>query len=370
MYVLARRFRDAVAVFSSLPRSAAASALPWNWLIRGFTAASHHSLSVLFYLKMWSHHAAPRPDGHTLPYVVKSCAALGAIALGRLVHRTAREIGLGGDVYVGSALIKMYADVGLLSDARVVFDAMTERDSVLWNVMMDGCIKGGDVSAAVGLFRHMRTSGCKPNFVTLACFLSVCATEADLLSGVQLHSLAVKCGLEPEVAVANSLLSMYAKCGCLDDSSKLFDLMPRDDLVTWNGMISGCVQNGLLDEALGLFYDMQESGVRPDSVTLVSLLPALADLNGFKQGKEIHGYIIRNCVHMDVFLVSASVDIYFKCRDVRMAQNVYAAARAIDVVIGSAMVSGYVLNGMSQEAVQMFQYLLEQCIKPNAVTGC
>jgi pentatricopeptide repeat protein len=213
----------------------------------------------------------PRPDGHTFPCVVKSCAALRAIALGRLVHRTAREIGLGGDVYVGSALIKMYADAGLLSDARKVFDAMTERDCVLWNVMMDGCIKSGDVSAAVELLQTMRASGCKPNFVTLACFLSVCATEADLVSGVQLHSLAVKCGLEPEVAVANTLLSMYVKCGCLDDAWRLFDLMPRDDLVTWNGMISGCVQNGLLEEALGLFCDMQESGVRTDSVTLVRL---------------------------------------------------------------------------------------------------
>ncbi|GJM96819.1 hypothetical protein PR202_ga13687 [Eleusine coracana subsp. coracana] len=76
MYVLARRFRDAVAVFSSLPRGAAASSLPWNWLIRGFTAAGNHRLAVLFYLKMWSHPAAPLPDGHTLPYVVKSCAAL------------------------------------------------------------------------------------------------------------------------------------------------------------------------------------------------------------------------------------------------------------------------------------------------------
>ncbi|CAD6214866.1 unnamed protein product [Miscanthus lutarioriparius] len=286
MYVLSRRFHDAVAVFSALPRAAAGSSLPWNWLIRGFTAAGHHSLAVLFYVKMWTHPAAPRPAAHTLPYVVKSCAALGAVSLGRLVHSTARAIGIASDVYAGSALIKMYSDAGFLRDARDAFDGMPWRDCILWNVMMDG----------------------------------------------------------------------------------LFELMPQDDLVTWNGMISGCVQNGLLDEALGLFCNMQRSGARPDSVTLVSLLPALTDLNGLKQGKEVHGYIIRNCVHMDAFLVSALVDIYFKCRDVRMAQNVYDAARTIDVVIGSTMISGYVLNGMSEEALQMFRYLLEQCIKPNDVT--
>ncbi|KAL5211022.1 hypothetical protein ABZP36_006645 [Zizania latifolia] len=367
MYILARRFHDAVAVFSSVPPAAAASALPWNWLIRGFTMAGHYRPALLFYLKMWVHPSAPLPDGHTFPYVVKSCAALGAIALGRLVHRTARTLGLDCDMFVGSALIKMYADGGLLWDARQVFDGMSERDCVLWNVMMDGYVKAGDVPTAAGLFRNMRGSGCTPNFATLACFLSVSATEADLLSGVQLHSLAVKCGLEPEVAVANTLVSMYAKCRCLDDAWRLFDLMPHDNLVTWNGMISGCVQNGLIDHALLLFCDMQKTGIRPDSVTLVSLLPALTALNGFKQGKEIHGYIVRSCVHMDAFLVSALVDNYFKCRDVRMAQIVYDSAKAIDVVIGSTMISGYTLNGMSEEAVKMFRYLLEKRIKPNAV---
>jgi pentatricopeptide repeat protein len=261
----------------------------------------------------------------------------------------------------------MYADAGLLLGAREVFDGMTERDCVLWNVMMDGYVKAGDVASAVGLFKAMRASGCDPNFATLACFLSVCAAEADMISGMQLHTLAVKYGLEPEVAVSNTLVSMYAKCQCLDDAWKLFGLMPRDDLVTWNGMISGCVQNGLVDDALRLFCDMQKSGIQPDSVTLASLLPALTDLNGFKQGKEMHGYIIRNCTHVDVFLVSALVDIYFKCRDVRMAQHVFDATKTIDVVIGSTMISGYVLNGMSEAAVEMFRYLLELGIKPNAV---
>ncbi|KQK12902.2 hypothetical protein BRADI_1g06766v3 [Brachypodium distachyon] len=270
-------------------------------------------------------------------------------------------------MYVGSALIKMYADAGLLDGAREVFDGMDERDCVLWNVMMDGYVKAGDVASAVGLFRVMRASGCDPNFATLACFLSVCAAEADLLSGVQLHTLAVKYGLEPEVAVANTLVSMYAKCQCLEEAWRLFGLMPRDDLVTWNGMISGCVQNGLVDDALRLFCDMQKSGLQPDSVTLASLLPALTELNGFKQGKEIHGYIVRNCAHVDVFLVSALVDIYFKCRDVRMAQNVFDATKSIDVVIGSTMISGYVLNRMSEAAVKMFRYLLALGIKPNAV---
>ncbi|KAI5003352.1 hypothetical protein ZWY2020_030512 [Hordeum vulgare] len=318
MYVLTRRFRDAVAVFSSLPRAAASSALPGT----GSSAGSPWRAPPVGRALLRQDVGPPSAPRRTHPplrrQVVRRARAL---ALNRLVHRTAQTLGLDRDMYVGSALIKMYADAGLLGRA-LVFDGMAERDCVLWNVMMDG---------------------------------------------VQIHTLAVKYRLEPEVAVANTLVSMYAKCQCLDDAWRLFDLMPRDDLVTWNGMISGCVQNGLVDDALRLFCDMQKSGLQPDSVTLASLLPALTDLNGFKQGKEIHGYIVRNCVHLDVFLVSALVDIYFKCRDVRMAQNVFDATKTIDVVIGSTMISGYVLNGMSEGAVKMFRYLLEVGIKPNAV---
>lgn len=363
MYVLCRSFSDAKDVFFRLEK---VSPLPWNWMIRGFTMVGWFNLALLFYFKMWF--VGALPDKYTFPYVIKSCCNLSAVRLGRLIHKTICLMGLETDLFVGSSLIKMYAEGNFIDEARKVFDQMPERDCVLWNVMIDGYVRNGDRENAVALFNSMRREGTRPNSVALAGMLSICAAEAMLKYGFQLHGLTIRCGLDMEASVANTLLAMYSKCRCFTDMSKLFDLMSQTDLVAWNGMISGYVQNGLRDEALDLFYRMQAAGIKPDSITLASFLPAFSDLAGLKQGKEIHSYIIRNGVCMDAFLKSALIDIYFKSKDVRMAQKVFYATGAMDVVICSAMISGYVLNGMNHDALEMFRWLLEARLKPNAVT--
>ncbi|XP_077242865.1 tetratricopeptide repeat (TPR)-like superfamily protein [Tasmannia lanceolata] len=363
MYILCKSFLDAKNMFYRLERQ---YSLPWNWMIRGFTMMGWFKFALLFYFKMLG--GGVSPDRYTFPYVIKACYSLYAVTLGRFIHGTIEMMGLEMDVFVGSSLIKMYAENDCISEARRVFDNMPQRDSVLWNVMVNGYVKNRDFNEALGLFWAMRRSETQPNSVTFACILSVCASEAKLEYGAQLHGLAIRCGIDLEASVANTLLAMYAKCQCLVDARKLFDTMPQKDLVTWNGMISGYVQNGFKDEALDLFCEMQSVGVKPDPITFASFLPSFSGSAGLKQGKEIHGYIVRNGVLLDAFLKSALIDIYFKCRDVDMACKVFDRTGTVDVVIFSAMISGYVLNGLSNEALEMFRWLLREQIKPNSVT--
>ncbi|XXG74597.1 hypothetical protein AAC387_Pa07g3278 [Persea americana] len=362
MYVLCRSIADAKNVFLRIEKW---RSLPWNWMIRGFTMMGFFEFALLFYFKMLG--VGVSPDRYTFPYVIKSCYNLSAVKLGRLIHRTICSMGLEMDVFVGSSLIKLYAENGSIEDARKVFDKMPVRDSVLWNVMVHGYVTSGSASEALKLFSVMRKSE-KPNSVTFASVLSVCASEGKDEYGSQLHGLAIRCGLDLESSVANTLLSMYSKCQCLPDARKLFDMMSGTDLVTWNGMIAGYVQNGFKDEALDLFCKMQSAEVKPDSITFASFLPLFSDSTCLKQGKEIHGYIVRNRVCLDAFLKSALIDIYFKCRNVDMACKVFNTTGTVDVVIYSAMISGYVLNVMSHDAVKMFRRMIAAQMKPNAVT--
>ncbi|WOL20571.1 pentatricopeptide repeat-containing protein [Canna indica] len=362
-YVLCQSLIDAKGVFFSLENS---SSLPWNWMIRGFTMMGCFEVSLLFYFKMWF--VGAYPDKYTFPYVIKSVGSLSAVKLGSLIHGTIRLMGLETDVFIGSSLIKMYTESNDIESAREVFDRMHERDSVLWNVMIDGYVRNHDAGQAILLFDNMRVSDAKLNDVSFACVLSICASMGMLKYGTQIHGLAIKYGLGLEASVANTLLAMYSKCRCLDDVKRLFSLMPHTDLVTWNSMISGCVQSGLVDEALELFYQMQIAGMKPDSITLASFLPAFSGSASLKQGKEIHGYIIRNNVTLDVFLKSALIDIYFKCKDAVLAKKVFASSGTMDVVICSAMISGFVLNGMSNDALNMFRQLLKEQMKPNPIT--
>jgi pentatricopeptide repeat protein len=361
MYVLCGSFDEAKTLFYRVEKD---SPEPWNWLIRGLTMGGWFEFAILFYLKMWQ--TGVVPDRYTYPHVIKSCCAISALKLGHLIHKTISLLGLDTNLFVGSSLIRMYATNGQLIEARDVFDRMPQRDTFMWNVMLDGYITSGCAQKGLDLFETMRKADTDPDFMTFCCLLSVCASQSMLTFGARLHGLVIKHGLDLHESVSNTLLAMYSKLECLTDVKKLFNMMPHKNLVTWNSIISGFVQNGLITESLNSFHQMQKYGIKPDSVTLASFIPALAN-NNLLQCLQIHAYVIINDIYMDAFLASALMDVYFKCKNVNMAQEVFHCSRELDVVTYSTMVSGYVLNGMCNNAIKIFRLLLEKKMKPNAI---
>lgn len=363
MYVLSGKYFDAKRLFFELDLSYAS---PWNWIIRGFTMMGCFDFALLVFFKMLSF--GTLPDKYSFPYVIKACGGLNAVKLGRLVHDMVRLRGFELDAYVSSSLIKLYAENGCILDARCLFDKLPVKDSVLWNVMLNGYVRCRDSGNVVGLFRDMRFSDVRPNSVTFACVLSVCASEMMIELGTQIHGVVVKCGLEMESRVANTLIALYSKSCFLSDARELFDTIPEIDLVSWNGMIGGYVSNGYMLEALDLFRKMVSACVKPDSISFASFLPLVSETASLNQGKEIHCYIVRQGVVIDVFLKNALIDMYFKCRQVMMAKRVFSYNSAVDIVIYSAMISGYVLNEMNVDAIAVFRSLIHEKMKPNVVT--
>lgn len=364
MYILCNKHSDANNLFYQLNLWYAS---PWNWIIRGFIIKGSFDFALLFYFKMLGFGTCP--DKYTFPYVIKACAGLRALSLGKLVHSLIRDLGFETDVFVGSALVKFYAENDCVDDALFLFCKMPEKDGVLWNVMLNGYARNrNSLDNVIGLFRQMRMSEIKPNTVTYACIVSVCGAEQMIVLGTQLHGNIVKSGFEMDCPVVNTLIAMYAKCRCLCDARKLFDSLMQADLIAWNAIIGGFVQNGYMYEALQLFLKMISAGVGPDSTTLASFLPVISESGALNVGKEIHCYFVRHNVLMDVFLKNALIDMYFKCRTVEMACNVFNQSPVVDIVVCTAMISGYVLNGMDLDALELLRWALKRNLRPNAVT--
>ncbi|KAK3437812.1 hypothetical protein EUGRSUZ_C01234 [Eucalyptus grandis] len=365
MYVLCGDFlaaKDCFYRLEEVPGSA-----PWNWMIRGLAELGWFGLALSFYFKMLG--CGIYPDRYTYPFVIKACESMRKAVSHKLVQGMIDLMGGEVDMFVASSVIKFYAENGCIGDAWNLFDKMPHKDCVLWNVMLNGYLKNGDSQNAVRVFMEMRNGEIKPNSVTFAGILSVCALEGMIGFGSQLHGLAFRCALDLDSPVANTLLAMYSKCRCLNEARKLFDLMLQHDVVTWNAIISGYVQNGLMGEALLLFTEMLNCGVKPDSITFSSLLPSITESANLKHAKEVHGYVMRNGVPLDVFLKSALIDVYFKCRNVKLAYKLFKKETVThDVVIYTAMISGYVLNGMNSDAIEIFRLLLDRKLNPNSVT--
>ncbi|XP_008806708.2 pentatricopeptide repeat-containing protein At5g66520-like [Phoenix dactylifera] len=326
----------------------------------------------------------------------------------RTLHAHAITSGLIRDPFAASRVIQLLLRPGPAADLRyatAVFNALHRPDVYTWNAMIAGHADRGLPDSAVAFYFCMRASRAPPNTYTFALLVKACIDggNAGMLIGLgkEVHGQVLKCGVEDIIVVKNSLLNMYCAMGRLAEARLLFDRsrnldliswntlisgygkngemltarelferMPERSLVSWSAMIDGCVRNGDFSEALRLFDEMQAERMKPDVVTLVSVLKACAQLGVLDQGCRIHRYIDRSgLVREDnVILETALVDMYCKCGCIDEALKVFDKVRSGDVVSWNAMISGLAMHGHGERALELFGTMKERGIIPNEST--
>jgi pentatricopeptide repeat protein len=130
-------------------------------------------------------------------------------------------------------------------------------------------------------------------------------------------------------------------------------------LVAWSAMISGYSRVGMVNEALGLFREMQAAGVEPDEVTMVGVISACAKAGALDLGKWVHAYIDRKGITVDLELSTALIDMYAKCGLIERAREVFDAMVEKDTKAWSAMIVGFAIHGLVEDALGLFSRMLE-----------
>ncbi|CAK9140723.1 unnamed protein product [Ilex paraguariensis] len=229
------------------------------------------------------------PSSVTIGTVLRACAKLTDLNIGRQIHGYITKSGSVLDVMVGNSLLSMYSKCGVIDDTMKVFDEMASKDTVSYSAIISGYVQNGNAEEALQVFQKMQFSGINPDSATLIGFLPACSQLSALQHGACGHSYSIVCGFTTDISICNALIDMYAKCGKIDVARLVFDRMHKKDIVSWNAMIVGYAIHGLGMQALTLFHDMQNLGLRPDDVTFIGLLSACSHSGLVNEGK--HWYI-------------------------------------------------------------------------------
>jgi pentatricopeptide repeat protein len=308
------------------------------------------------------------PDSVTIVSVLSACSFFRDIEQGKQIHAYITKSGVDSDVFVETALLDMYAKCSNLDIANQFFEKMSEKDVVTWNAMLAGYAKSGHANEALKLFNQMQLSEATPNSVTMVNVLSACAHLGALHQGTGFHSYIIKRGFEYDIVVGTALVDMYAKCRTIDIAQQVFEMMSKRNVVSWSAMIAGYAQNEHANDALVLFNEMQLADVKPNSVTMVSVLSACAQLAAPQQGKWIHGYIIRCGFQSDLSVENSLLDMYAKCGRIDIARKLFDKMSKRDVISWNAMITGYGMHGHGEDALGLFNQMQQRSIKPNHVT--
>ncbi|KAE8669477.1 hypothetical protein F3Y22_tig00112234pilonHSYRG00039 [Hibiscus syriacus] len=106
-----------------------------------------------------------------------------------------------------------------------------------------------------------------------------------------LHGYITKGGFLKDSFLQNSLIGAYAKSRILSDAVKLLERLSSRDVVFWISIISGSVLRGSMHEALLVFFRMQEDGVAPNEVIIVSSLHACSFIGQLRILQWVHGLV-------------------------------------------------------------------------------
>lgn len=363
MYAKCGSTRDARQVFDEMVRRDVVS---WTSLTGAYAESGCGDKSLEIYQKMLEE--GVQPSRITYLNVLNACGNLKALKQGKEVHAHIVSSGYQSDVWVGTALMKMYAKCGAVKFARQVFENLPHRDVIAWNTMIGRLGESGQWDEAYGTFCNMLQEGVVPDSATYTSILNACARPGGLACGKEIHTRAVDAGFLSDVRVGNALINMYSKARSLKDARQVFDKMLNRDVVSWTTMIGGYAECNQAVESFTVFKQMLQEGVVPNKITYMCVLKACASPVALEWGKEIHAQVVKSGLLTDLTVANALMSMYFKCGSVSDGCWVFDNMTTRDAISWNAMIGGLAQNGRGLDALQKFEEMKTEGVRPNAAT--
>ncbi|CAN6476188.1 unnamed protein product [Victoria cruziana] len=330
----------------------------YNQIIRSLAKGCLWSDAIVFYRQMTR--AEVKPDQFTLPFVLNSCARLSEVLLGSEIHGRAIRTGLLLNLELQNALIDMYGKCDEPGLARQTFDEMSRRDVVSWNAVLGGYARIGDMNEARELFDSMPVR-------------NVISWNAMIVGYVRSENLSAAAEVfdampERNVVSWTTMVVGYTKCAWMETAYHLFERMPQRNLISWTAMITGYTQNGQPREALKMFRRMRGSDVKPDVVTMTSVIAACAQLGGVELANWADSFVVHNNIELNNHVLTALVDMHAKCGNVEKACQRFDMISQRDAFSYTALISGLASHGYGYKALEVFRRMQMEDIEPHEIT--
>ncbi|XP_023766698.1 pentatricopeptide repeat-containing protein At5g50390, chloroplastic [Lactuca sativa] len=304
----------------------------------------------------------------TYDALVDACISLKSIRGVKRVFNFMINSGFEPDLYLKNRMLLMHVKCGMMIDARMLFDEMPERNLVSWNTIIAGLVDSRDYLEAFQLFLTMWEEQSDASSRTFATMMRASAGLEMIFPGQQLHACAIKLGVSQDIFVSCALIDMYSKCGSIEDAQCVFDEMPEKTTVGWNTIIAGYALHGYSEEALDLYYEMQDSGVKMDHFTFSMIVRVCTRLASLEHAKQAHAGLIRHGFGLDIVANTALVDFYSKWGRIDDARNVFDKMPHKNVISWNALIAGYGNHGRGIEALKLFKRMIAENMIPNHVT--
>ncbi|KAF4380410.1 hypothetical protein F8388_024703 [Cannabis sativa] len=363
MYVKSNLLSDAHNLFKEMTRL---NTISFVTLIQGISESQHFVEGINLFVRL--HREGHELNGFVFTTMLKLLVKMGRAELGWNLHACIFKLGHDSNAFVATALIDAYSICGHVDIASHVFNGIIFKDMVSWTGMITCYTENECFEDALELFFRMRIVGFKPNNFTFASLLKAYVGLEALDAGQSMHAFVIKSHYHDDKFVGLALLDLYTKSGDIGDACRVFEEMPKTDVVPWSFMIARYAQKDQCDEAIDLFLKMRQALVSPNEFAHASVLQACSTKGNLVLGKQIHAHVTKVCLDTNVFVSNALMDVYAKCGEIDNSMKLFVESPNTNDVSWNTMIVGFVQLGDDEKALSLFSRMLRLQIPATGVT--
>lgn len=198
--------------------------------------------------------------------------------------------------------------------------------------------------------------------------LQECIDKNSALDAQIVHGHIIKTGTHQDLFVTTFLVNVYAKCKIMENGRKVFDKLPRRNVVTWTALMTGYVHNSRPELAIRVFQEMLEAGAYPTNYTLGIVLNASSTLHSIELGKQLHAYIVKYQIDYDTSIGNSLCSLYSKCGNLESAFKAFKKIEEKNVISWTSAIAACGDNGNASKGLAFFTEMLSEGIEPNEYT--
>lgn len=337
-----------------------------NAMISGYVRNGHACDALEVYCQMKL--TGILSDAITFSNILSACSMVQLHDFGRLIHAELIKRPIQNIIALQSSLLTMYSKCGSSEEALLVFCNMAEKDVVAWGSMISGLCQNMKYKKALEFFKAMEADALKPDSEIMVSIINSCVGLEDAQLGLGVHGFVIKSGHELDTFVATSLIDMYSKFSSTEMAAKIFSYMPFKNLVAWNSLMSCYCRNEHPEISITIFNQIVEQKLKPDSVSITTVLGAVSVLATLVKGKAVHGYLIRMGIPLDLQVENALIDMYLKCGCLKNSQAIFQNMVHRNLVTWNSMIMGYGYHGDCFKALRIFDEMRSLGVIPDRIS--
>ena len=218
----------------------------------------------------------------------------------------------------------------------------SKPDEILYNCIMDACLRFGKIDKMLELYDNMLFEGIKPSSIT--------------------------CGI---------VIKAYGMQGKLDKALQIYEQMKQDKIeissVTYGCLINACIKNDNLNRAFTLYEELQQNGFEMNTILYTTLIKAYTKTKNLEKVLEIFNKMKSNSNNLPNNITYNSViDCCLKSNEFGLADKFFiemCKSQTIepDIITFSTLIKGTLRNMNFDKAMDYFEKMLKMKIKPDDV---